>query len=45
MQTLPPALTIKRGLLVLTCLFVGEVSAFADPDGQELEAVRDQEER
>ena len=45
MQTLPPALTIKRGLLGFTCLFVGEVSTFADPDGQELETVWDQEER
>ena len=45
MQTLPPALTIQRGLLGLVCLLVGGVSAFADPDGQELEGIRDQEER
>ncbi len=45
MQTLPPALRAKRGLVALVCLVIGGVSAFGDADGQELEAVRNQEER
>ena len=45
MQTLPLVLTIQRGLSGLACLLAVGVAAFADPDGQELEAVRNQEEK
>lgn len=45
MQTLPPALKIHRGLTGLVGLFVSCICVFADPDGQDLEAVRNQEVR
>ena len=45
MQTLPLALILQRGLVGLVGFFAGCVSALGDADGQQLEAVRSQEER
>ena len=45
MQTPPLVLTIQRSVSGLACLLAVGVAAFADPDGQDLEAVRNQEEK
>ena len=45
MQTPPLVLTIQRGLSGFACLLAVGGAAFANPDGQDLEAVRNQEEK